>query len=145
VIAQGGRVVEVRADETFSVFENVGQAVTAAVTVQRELAEKSWVSDAGIRVRAGIHTGGVSLEDGGYIGLAVHTAARICAAAHGGQVVVSGDTKAALGASVPSGLHLHHLGRHRLAGLPDLVGLYQVEGEGLMTEFPRLRNTGSRR
>jgi class 3 adenylate cyclase len=145
VLAQAGRMVEVRADETFSVFEQVTSAVKTGIDMQRELALKSWPGDAPIRVRAGIHTGAISMEEGGYIGLAVHAAARICEAAHGGQVVMSSDSKEAMGDDMPADLHLRHLGRHRLAGLTDLVSLYQLEGEGLITEFPRLRSSKTRR
>jgi class 3 adenylate cyclase len=145
VIARSGRVVEVRADESFSVFEVPAAAVMAAADVQRGLAAKSWPEALVVRVRAGIHTGEITLEEGGYIGLAVHTAARVCAVAHGGQVVISDASRSAIGESLPAGFSLKSLGSHRLAGLADPVGLHQVEGEGLMTEFPRLRSSKSRR
>jgi class 3 adenylate cyclase len=83
------------------------------------------------------------LTDAGYIGLAVHTTARVCSAARGGQIIASGDAKAAAGALPLSGIRFRSLGRHRLAGLPEAVALFQVQGQGLPTRFPSPR-TGRR-
>ena len=74
-----------------------------------------------------------------YIGMAVHTAARVSAAGHGGQIVVSGDTRTALDELKPSGVRFRDLGRHRLRGIPDEVPLFQVLARGLRTKFPPLR------
>src|SRR5207302_1227362 len=79
-----------RADEFFAVFERAAAAAEAAVAIQRELGARAWTDDlAEVRVRVGIHSGRPTLTDLGYIGLAVHTTARVCSAAHGGQIVVS--------------------------------------------------------
>jgi class 3 adenylate cyclase len=77
-------------------------------------------------------------DDEGYIGLAVHTASRLCAAAHGGQVLVSGDTKAAMAGSTDTAFV--RLGRFRLRGLPDATEVFQVGSPGLPAEFPPLRS-----
>jgi class 3 adenylate cyclase len=69
--------------------------------------------------------------------LAVHTVARVGSAAHGGQIVVSGQTKAAV--KPPAGVGFRSLGRHRLPGLNQAVALYQLDADGLLTEFPPLR------
>jgi class 3 adenylate cyclase len=109
------------------------------VAVQRALAERTWPDGVDVRVRIGIHSGRPTLSDTGYIGLAVHTTARVCAAAHGGQIVVSAATRAALGASAPAEVRFRRLGRHRLPGLPDPEALFQVQAPGLRTTFPPLR------
>jgi class 3 adenylate cyclase len=71
--------------------------------------------------------------------LSVHTAARVCSAGHGGQIVVSGETAAAVQGDMPADVGLRSLGRHDLPGLPEPQPLFQVEAEGLLADFPPLR------
>jgi class 3 adenylate cyclase len=132
-----GREIESRADEFFAVFERAPDAVAAAVAMQRALGERRRRDSVDVRVRVGIHSGRPTLTDTGYLGLAVHTVARVCAAARGGQVVVSGATKAAVGGSVPPGLRFRSLGRHRLRGLAGAEALFQVEAEAPPVRVPR--------
>jgi class 3 adenylate cyclase len=139
VSAANGREVDVRADEFFAVFKRAGDAVGAGAAIQRALVERAWPDGIDIRVRAGIHTGRPTLTDSGYIGLAVNTVARICAAAHGGQILVSARTRSALRRSAPDGIELRNLGRFRLAGLPEAQALFQVVADGLLADFPPLR------
>lgn len=136
-----GREIDARADEFFAVFERPTDAVEAAVAIQRQLGKAAVGSSDGVevRVRVGIHSGRPTLTDVGYIGLAVHTAARVCSAANGGQVIVSAATRAAVGTSPPSGVRFRSLGRHRLAGLPEPETLFQVVAQGLRATFPRPR------
>jgi len=136
-----GHEIDARADEFFAVFERPADAVEAAVAIQRQLGKAAVGSSDGVdvRVRVGIHSGRPTLTDVGYIGLAVHTAARVCSAAHGGQIIVSAATRAAVGTSPPSGVRFRSLGRHRLAGLPEPETLFQVVGQGLRATFPRPR------
>ena len=96
-----------------------------------------------MRVRVGLHTGRPTLTDVGYIGLAVHTAARVCSAAHGGQILISGETRAAVKGASPEGVAFRSLGRHELHGLPAPEALFQVRAEGLIDRFPGPR-TGRR-
>ena len=84
----GGREIDARADEFFAVFDRPAAAVEAAVAIQRALGIRAWPDDLQVRLRIGIHSGHPTLTDVGYIGLAVHATARVCAAAHGGQIVV---------------------------------------------------------
>jgi len=135
VLRANGREIDARADEFFAVFERPAAALEAAVAIQRALSAHAWPDDADVRVRAGIHSGRPTLTDAGYIGLAVHTTARVCAAAHGGQIVVSAATRAAAGESAP-GLRFRRLGRVRLPGLPDAEILFQVQAQGLRVSFP---------
>jgi class 3 adenylate cyclase len=145
VLRAGGREVDARADEFFAVFERVDAAIDAGVAIQRALSERTWPDDLECRVRAGIHSGRPTLTGTGYIGLSVHTAARVCSAAHGGQMVVSGETRAAVAGSLPAGIRFLPLGRHRLPGLPRAQALYQVAAEGLRSDFPPLRIGPQRR
>jgi len=134
-----GREIDARADEFFAVFERPGAGIETAVAVQRALGARVWPDGVDVRVRIGIHSGRPTLTDVGYIGLAVHTTARVCSAAHGGQIIVSGDTRAAVGEKPPTGVRFRSLGRHRLPGLPEPQALFQVQAEGLRAGFPRPR------
>jgi len=131
-----GHVVETRADEFFAVFESPWSALDTAVTIQRKLQGRSWAEDLDVRVRVGIHSGYPTLNDANYIGMPVHTTARVCAAAHGGQILVSGDTREAARGSTPDGVRFRSLGEYRLRGLPDPVPLFQVAAKELVSRFP---------
>lgn len=132
----GGREVDARADEFFAVFARPADAMVAGIETQRRMARRRWPDGEEIRVRAGIHTGSATVTDDGYVGLSVHVTARVCSAAHGGQVVVSGETRAELERAMPDGIRLRSLGSHRLRGLPAPVSLHQVEAEGLLADLP---------
>jgi class 3 adenylate cyclase len=136
VSGSGGHEIDARADEFFAVFERAGVAVETAVAVQRDLASREWTDGLEVRLRIGIHSGHPTLTEAGYIGLAVHATARVCAAAHGGQIVVSAATRTAVGTSPPAGVRFRSLGRHRLSGLPDPEMLFQVQAPGLRASFP---------
>jgi class 3 adenylate cyclase len=131
----GGCVIEARADEFFAVFESPSAALDMAVAVQRQLRARLWEEDVEVRVRIGIHSGYPTLAEQNYIGLAVHTAARVCGAAQGGQILVSSDTKEATHGSTLDGIRFKSVGRHRLRGLPEEVALFQIGARGLVTRF----------
>jgi class 3 adenylate cyclase len=95
-----------------------------------------------VRVRIGIHSGYPTSTEDNYIGLDVNTASRICAAGHGGQIIVSDNTRESVKATSPAGVRFIALGTHRLRGLPDSVPLFQVAAQGLGIRFPPLRTTG---
>jgi len=93
IAAQGGHEVDTQGDAFFVAFAGAKQAVLCALQIQRALAGHDWPAGAPVRVRIGIHTGNAAPAEGMYAGLAVHRAARICAAAAGGQVLVSQATQ----------------------------------------------------
>jgi class 3 adenylate cyclase len=136
----GGSEIDARADEFFAVFERAAASVATAVAVQRELGKRAWTDNSEVRVRIGIHSGQPTLTDVGYIGLAVHTTARVCAAAHGGQIVVSAATRAAIATSPLTGIRFRGLGRHHLPGLAEPETLFQVQAAGLRASFPPPRS-----
>ena len=137
--AVSGHEVETRADEFFAVFSSPRSAVDAAVEIQQTLLRRSWDHGLPVRVRIGIHSGYPTSRLGNYIGVDVHMASRICAVGHGGQVVVSANTREAIKASAPAGVRFRALGEHRLRGIPDTVPLFQVGAKGLPSRFPPLR------
>ena len=111
----------------------------SALAIQRSLAKREWPEKLEVRVRIGLHTGRPTLGDAGYVGIAVNTAARVCSAAHGGQILISSAARSALEGSLADGLAFRALGRYLLAGLPEPEELFQVEAAGLIAKFPRPR------
>jgi len=142
VLRAGGREIDVRADEFFAVFKRAIDAVEAAAAIQRAFGARTWPNGLDVRVRIGIHSGRPTLTDFGYIGLAVHTVARVCAAAHGGQIVISSESRTAVGESAPAGIRFRSLGRHHLPGLTGAEAIFQVEADGLPVGFPPPRKAG---
>jgi DNA-binding NarL/FixJ family response regulator/class 3 adenylate cyclase len=134
----GGHEIDARADEFFAAFGSARDAVTAALTAQRALAEHAWPAGIAVGVRMGIHTGEPALGDEGYQGLDVHRGARICSAGHGGQVLLSETTRNLLG-SGGAVVSVVDLGEVQLKGLSKPERIYQVVADDLPTEFPPLR------
>nr|WP_026211694.1 adenylate/guanylate cyclase domain-containing protein [Longispora albida] len=123
-------------DSFFVAFADATAALIACVTAQRALADHSWPSPAARpRVRMGLHTGYAVPHAGEYATFEVHRAARVAAAAHGGQVLCSGATARRV-TDLPDGLSLVDLGLHRLRGFDDRERLYQLAAPGLEYRFP---------
>jgi len=135
-----GREMRTEGDSFFMVFASAREAVAGAVRAQRDLAAHAWPEGCAVRVRMGLHTGEATPTGADLVGLDVHRAARIAAAAHGGQILVSEATRAVIGAALPDGVGLHDLGEHRLKDLAQPERLYQVVADGLRAEFPPLRS-----
>src|SRR3954464_15670813 len=132
----GGREVGREGDSLFVAFERAPDALAAAVDGQRALACTRWPEGVDLRVRMGIHTGEAALRGGDYVGLDVHQAARISAASHGGQVLVSSATHELVADELPPDVALRDLGEHRLKDLGRPVHLFEVVAADLPSEFP---------
>ncbi len=141
-LAQGVEAGE-RGDGLFYVFTAAPAALRAAAEAQRLLSAESWPSGAELRVRMGLHSGEGVLGGDSYLGLDVNRAARIAAAAHGGQVLVSASCAALAGPGFSPGLSLRELGRYRLKDLNEPELLFQLAGPGLGADFPPPRTLGS--
>jgi len=139
VRAAGGHEVDARADEYFAAFKRPADALSAAIGIQRAFAERDWPKNATVCVRIGIHTGRTTLSESGYVGIAVHTTSRVCAAGHGGQILVSAAAYNGMDTAVGDGIAFRMLGRYALAGLPDAELMYQVIATDLRARFPKLR------
>jgi predicted ATPase/class 3 adenylate cyclase len=138
--AAGGVEIATEGDSFFVVFSSAPRAMEGAIAAQRALAAEPWPADVGtIAVRMGLHTGEGVLGGDNYVGLDVHRAARISAAAHGGQVLASGGTAGLVEGSLPSGLSLRDLGEHRLKDLERPERLFQVVAPELRADFPAPR------
>jgi class 3 adenylate cyclase len=140
VRSAGGREVSARGDDVFAVFERAPAAVEAALAIERAMRADAWPGGSDVRLRIGLHRGRPALTDTGYVGLSVHTAARICFAAHGGQIVMSSAVRTAILDSLPDGVSLRTLGGWRFRGLPEPVDIFQVEAVDLLADFPPLRS-----
>jgi class 3 adenylate cyclase len=144
-IARGdGTEVGTEGDAFFAVFRAPTGALEAAVEAQRALAGHRWPEGNSVRVRMGIHTGLALLSGDDYIGLDIHLAARIAAAAHGGQVLVSEFTRPLVEHALPDGVSLRDLGRHRLKDIDQPIHLWDVVIAGLPSEFPAIRSLDAR-
>ena len=126
VRAAGGHEVDARADEYFACFGRPAAAVAAALAIQRRLAEGVGATRVWVRVRAGIHGGRPTLTQDGYVGLSVHTVARICAVARGGEILISERTQHDLGGALPDGSRVRSVGIRALRGIPGEHRLYEV-------------------
>jgi class 3 adenylate cyclase len=136
----GGHEVSARGDDHFAVFERASAALEAALAIQRAMQAGGWPGDVDVRLRIGLHRGRPELTDTGYVGLSVHAAARICFAAHGGQIVLSSAVRTAVMESLSDGVSLRSLGAWRFRGLPEPVDLFQVDASDLLADFPPLRS-----
>jgi predicted ATPase/class 3 adenylate cyclase len=136
----GGIDLRTEGDSVFAVFRTGPTAVAAAVAAQRALAAQSWPREAEVRVRIGMHTGEGAVGGDDYVGLDVHRAARISAAAHGGQILLSSTTAELVGPGLPDGVVLRDLGRHRLKDLARPERIFQATIDGLPSEFPPIRS-----
>lgn len=136
VAKTGGHELELEGDALFAAFERARDAVACAAAAQVALASHHWPGNVEVRVRMGIDTGEPRVSDGRYTGLAVHRAARICAAAHGGQVLVSEAAHAMVAEEQLGEIEFLALGMHRLKDFDRPQRLYQVSAPGLATVFP---------
>jgi predicted ATPase/class 3 adenylate cyclase/Flp pilus assembly protein TadD len=137
-----GHEVDWAGDGVFLVFSGARDAVAAASELQRTLTREPWPEGGAVRLRIGIHTGEPELGDEGYVGMDVVVAARICAAGHGDQILVSRATRDVAGSEPLPGASFSSLGRHRLKDVPNPEQLFQLTGPGLPDSFPPLRTLG---
>lgn len=144
IAAHNGQVVDTQGDSLFAAFPRALEAVNAAVSAQRALAKHDWGKGVKLRVRMGLHTGEPSIAGDRYVGIDVHRAARIGAAGHGGQVLLSETTHALVKNDLPEGVTLRDLGEHRLKDLRTPRHLYQLVAAGLPADFPPLRSLDAR-
>ena len=141
--AHGGNEVNTQGDAFFAVFSSANACVSAAIAMQRALIAHAWPAGETVRVRMGIHSGEASRTAADFVGFDIHRAARIAAAAHGGQIVLSATTAALVRDSLPEGARLKDLGAHRLKDLGRPEQIFQLAAPGLPAAFPPLRDLGS--
>jgi class 3 adenylate cyclase len=141
VARHAGVVVRPRGegDSRFAVFARASDAVAAACAIQRAFVAERWPLPEPLAVRMALHTGEADLLDGDYYGSPVNRCARLRAAAHGGQTVLSGVTASLARERIPAGATLRSLGTHRLRDVPEPEPVYQLVHPDLRSSFPPLR------
>ena len=139
----GGHEMGTEGDSFFVVFDSAADAVCCCVAAQGNLAGHDWPGGVSLRVRMGLHSGEPARHEDAYVGLDVHRAARIAAAAHGGQVVASDPTRLLAAPHLPSGVTFRDLGFHRLKDIEAPEHIYQLTAAGLPERFPPLRSLGA--
>jgi predicted ATPase/class 3 adenylate cyclase/DNA-binding XRE family transcriptional regulator len=135
-----GYEVSTHGDSFFAVFSRATDAIAAAVEAQRALAREEWPLDIRLQIRIGIHTGEPILMNQDYVGVDVHRAARICAAAYPGQVLLSNQTRVMVERHLPPDVTLRELGKYRLKDLNEPEHLYQLVIPDLPSNFPPLKS-----
>jgi class 3 adenylate cyclase/tetratricopeptide (TPR) repeat protein len=131
-----GEEVDTQGDSFLFAFWRADEAARAAIDSQRALAAHEWPARTKVRVRMAIHTAEPSASDEGYFGLGVHRAARIMAAAHGGQILVSLAASSVLADAEIDGARMRDLGEYWLKDLDRSERLYQLDAAGLKGVFP---------
>lgn len=130
--AHGGRLVDREGDGCMFVFSSAIAAILGAARAQGAIDEERFPEP--VRVRMGVHTGEAIMVGDRFVGVAVHRAARICAAADGGQVLVSSTTREIVADAIPEGLELDELGTRRLRDLEGVERLFALRGEPSASE-----------
>ncbi len=141
--AHGGQLVDVAGEGVFAVFRLTTDAARCAIAAQKALAARGWPAGVSVRARIGIHTGEPTLTQMGYVGLDVHRAARIAAAGHGGQIVLSATSHGLIRRAALGQCEIADLGLHRVRDLSQPERLFQLTTPGLASVFPPLRTEES--
>jgi YVTN family beta-propeller protein len=132
-----GLEIDTQGDSFFVVFPTPYDAIQSAIEATRSLGEHEWPADVLLKVRIGMDTGPAVVTHDRYTGRAVHRAARVSAAGHGGQILVSDASELLL--EKRDGFSLRDLGARRLKDIDGRVRIYQVEAPGLHRDFPALK------
>ena len=135
-----GQEIATHGDAFLVAFSRARDAVGTGVAAQLALAKHAWPDDTSLRVRMGLHTGEPVSGSGDYVGLDVHRAARICAAGHGGQILLSQAVRVLASSDLPPRASLRDLGTHRLKDLREPEYLFQVVHPNLPSDFPPLKS-----
>lgn len=139
VEAYGGIVFKTVGDAFCMAFASAPNALAAAVAAQRALAAESWGETGPLRVRMGLHTGVAEERGGDYFGPALNRVARVMAAGHGGQILLSNATEQLVRDHLPEGASLSDMGERSLKNLLRTEHIFQLNIPDLLNEFPTLR------
>jgi predicted ATPase len=142
VESNGGQVIKTTGDGIHAVFETAGKGVAAALAAQEALGAYTWeeIEPETIRVRMGLHTGEAEHRNDDYYGSTLNRAARIMAAGHGGQLLLSAVTAELVRRQLPTDTTLVDLGEHHLKGLLDAEHIFQLWAPRLPASFPAIRS-----
>ncbi len=139
ISACNGRVFKEVGDAFHAVFADPAQAIMASIAIQRSLKAETWETPEPIRVRIALHAGDAQERDGDYFGPTLNRTARVLAAGHGGQILLSQAVERLVEDRFPEGAALRDMGERRLKDLDRPMRIFQLVAEGLDDEFPPLR------
>jgi LuxR family maltose regulon positive regulatory protein len=139
ITAHDGVVFKTVGDGVHAVFVSAAAALAAARAVQHALQSEEWPATGPLRVRMALHSGVAEAREGDYFGPTLNRLARLLAAGHGGQILLSQATAALVGDALPQGASLRDLGTHPLKDLPHPEPIFQLVSSDLRSEFPPLR------
>ncbi len=142
--AYSGHEVDSQGDAFLVAFARAADAVAAAAAAQRAIAAHAWPEGGAVRVRIGLHTGEPARTESGYVGIDLTHGARLMAAGHGGQVLLSQTTRMLAGSQLPDGVALRALGEHRLRDIAQPQPIWQLVMAGLPADFPPLNTPDNR-
>lgn len=140
VDSHGGSVVKMTGDGVHAAFDDALGAILCTLELQRSLADPQLTAGLELRVRCGLHAGHSEGRDGDFYGTVVNRAARIMAAAHGGQVLASQAVVEKVATRLPSPVSMRDLGFVRLRDLGGAERLFQLVAPPLRQDFPALRS-----
>jgi class 3 adenylate cyclase/tetratricopeptide (TPR) repeat protein len=143
IAQRGGHVFKTAGDAFCSAFAAPQDAVAAMLAAQQALNTENFSAVDGLRVRASIHTGSAEMRGGDYFGPAVNKVARLLAIGHGGQVLLTAETAALVGGTLPADVTLRELGAYHLKDFTEPQRLHQLLAPGLPSDFPPLRSLGT--
>lgn len=135
--AHHGALFKIVGDAVQAAFDTAEDGLAAAVAAQQSLTAERWGTLGSLRVRMALHTGSATPNDGDYRAPCLNVLARILAAGHGGQILLSAATRNLLHATLPEEMAIRALGEYRLRSIRQLQPLFQLNAPGLSTEFPR--------
>ncbi|PWT83837.1 MAG: adenylate/guanylate cyclase domain-containing protein [Acidobacteria bacterium] len=139
-----GYVFKTMGDAFCAAFHTAPSALAAALAGQRALSQEAWPESADIKVRMGLHTGTVDVRDNDYFGQPLNRVARLVAAGHGGQILLTLATQELVRDSLPGGVILRDMGERRLKDLIHPDRIYQVIALDLPADFPPLKTLDTR-
>jgi predicted ATPase/class 3 adenylate cyclase/Tfp pilus assembly protein PilF len=138
--AHGGKIFKMMGDACCAAFHTPSEALAAALDAQRALHAEPWSETGPLRVRMALHVGAAEARNGDYAGSTLNRVARLLAAGHGGQTLVSQAVYDLVRETLPEGITLRDLGAHSLKDLRQPVQIYQLVHPGLPAEFPPLKS-----
>ena len=144
IVRHGGHVFMTAGDAFCAAFQTAPSALAAACDAQLALANEPWTESARIKARMALHTGVAEIRDNGYFGQPLNRVARLLAAGHGGQILLSLSTERLIRDSLPSGMGLRDMGERRLKDLIRPERVYALVVPGLPTDFPPLKTLDAR-
>jgi len=141
IAAHGGSVFKTVGDGVHAVFATAPAALAAALAAQQALQAEPWGVPGPLLIHMALHTGAAELRDGDYFGPPLNRAARLLAAGHGGQILLSQSTEALVREQLPPGTSLRNLGTHQLKDLRLPEPIFQLVSPDLTADFPPLRTS----